>query len=136
MVIAKSEWFKNKNGSFFDLKMPLQGYVYILSMVAVMLFGGVLLPDNPITNISVGGLFIFLFFDMMYAKLKSMDERAKSHYSIAMRNMLWAIIITGLMGYIILNSFNIMNLKVLFIITIAVGMVTSIVTHYKLEKNN
>jgi len=136
MVIAKSEWFKNKNGSFFDLKMPWQGYVYILCMIAVMFFGGILLPENPITNITIGGLFIFLFFDMMYVKLKSMDERAKSHYSIAMRNSSWGMMITGLMGYTILTSFNIMNLSALFMITGAIGGITSIITHYKLEKTN
>ncbi|MDD3985321.1 MAG: hypothetical protein PHY59_05435 [Methanobacterium sp.] len=135
MVIAKSEWFKNKNGSFFDLKMPWQGYVYLLCMATVMLFGGIFLPDNPITNITIGGLFIFLLFDMMYAKLKSMDERAKSHYSIAMRNSSW-MIITGIMSYIILTSFNTMNLPLLFIITGGIGGIISIATHYKLEKNN
>lgn len=92
MVIAKPEWFKKKKG-FFSYEMTWQGAIYLLITISVI-FIGATLPQNVITTLVIVGVFLFLFFDMMYASLKSMDERAKMHYSIAMRNASWGMIIT------------------------------------------
>jgi hypothetical protein len=134
MVIAKTSWFKKENGSYFYRKKPWQGYMYIICMAALIFFRALFIHDNPIANLIIYGLFLFLLIDMMYVKLKLMDERAKSHYSIAMRNASWGMIITGIMGYSILTTFNIMNLPLLIIITGVIGAIINIITHYRLEK--
>ena len=89
MVIAKPEWFK-KNKGILSLGVTWQGTVYLLATVS-LIFIGMMLPQNVIITVTISALFLFLFFDAMYASLKSMDERAKLHYSIAMRNAAWGM---------------------------------------------
>jgi hypothetical protein len=74
----------------------------------------------------------------MYASLKSMDERAKLHYSIAMRNAAWGMIITMILIFMILSSFNDVkaNLSLLIIFTALVGGIINFATRYKLEKES
>ena len=136
MVIAKPEWFKKKKG-FFSFEMSWQGVVYLIATVS-LIFIGIMLPENMIISIIITGLFLFLFFDMMYASLKSMDERAKMHYSIAMRNAAWGMIITMIMFLTILYSFNDIkaNLGVLIVTTALVGGIINFATRYKLEKDS
>lgn len=136
MVIAKPEWFKKKKG-FFSFEMTWQGAVYLIATVS-LIFIGIMLPENMIISIIITGLFLFLFFDMMYASLKSMDERAKMHYSIAMRNAAWGMIITMIMISTILYSFNDIkaNLGVLIVTTALVGGIINFATRYKLEKDS
>lgn len=136
MVIAKPEWFKKKKG-FFSFEMTWQGVVYLIATVS-LIFIGIMLPENMIISIIITGLFLFLFFDMMYASLKSMDERAKMHYSIAMRNAAWGMIITMIMFLTILYSFNDIkaNLGVLIVTTALVGGIINFATRYKLEKDS
>lgn len=136
MVIAKPEWFKKKKG-FFSFEMTWQGVVYLIATVS-LIFIGIMLPENMIISIIITGLFLFLFFDMMYASLKSMDERAKMHYSIAMRNAAWGMIITMIMISTILYSFNDIkaNLGVLIVTTALVGGIINFATRYKLEKDS
>lgn len=134
MVIAKAEWFKKRKG-FFSYEMTWQGAIYLLFTISVI-FIGIMLPENMIITLALTGLFLFLFFDMIYASLKSMDERAKTHYSIAMRNAAWGMIITMVVLSIISSSFNGINLSLLIIITALVGGVINFLTRYKLEKAN
>ncbi len=136
MVIAKPEWFKKKKG-FFSFEMTWQGTVYLVA-TASLIFIGIMLPQNIIISVIITGLFLFLFFDMMYASLKSMDERAKMHYSIAMRNAACGMIITMIMFSTILYSFNDIkaNLGVLIITTALVGGIINFATRYKLEKDS
>lgn len=136
MVIAKPEWFRKKKG-FFSFEMTWQGAAYLIATVS-LIFIGIMLPENMIISIIITGLFLFLFFDMMYASLKSMDERAKMHYSIAMRNAAWGMIITMIMISTILYSFNDIkaNLGVLIITTALVGGIINLATRYKLEKDS
>ena len=134
MVIAKAEWFKKRKG-FFSYEMTWQGAIYLLFTISVI-FIGIMLPENMIITLALSGLFLFLFFDMIYASLKSMDERAKTHYSIAMRNAAWGMIITMVVLSIISSSFNGINLSLLIIITALVGGVINFLTRYKLEKAN
>jgi hypothetical protein len=136
MVIAKPEWFKKKKG-FFSYEMTWQGTVYLI-VTASLIFIGMMLPQNIITTITITGLFLFLFFDMIYASLKSMDERDKMHYSIAMRNAAWGMIITMIIISIIMSSFNGIkaNLGILIIVTALVGGIINFVTRYKLEKGD
>jgi hypothetical protein len=137
MVIAKPEWFKSKNGGFFSHEMPWQGTVYLIVTVSVLLTG-ILLSQDLIANLMVIAAFLFLFTDAMSASLKSMDEREKQHFSIAMTNTAWGMIITMIIISIILSSFEGIkaNLSVLFIITALVGGVINFVTRYKLEKGD
>lgn len=136
MVIAKPEWFKKKKG-FFSYEMTWQGTVYLI-VTASLIFIGMMLPQNIITTITITGLFLFLFFDMMYASLKSMDERAKMHYSIAMRNAAWGMIITMIIISIIMSSFSGIkaNLGILIIVTALFGGIINFITRYKLEKES
>lgn len=136
MVIAKPEWFKKKKG-FFSFEMTWQGTVYLVA-TASLIFIGIMLPQNIIISVIITGLFLFLFFDMMYASLKSMDERAKMHYSIAMRNAAWGMIITMIMFSTILYSFNDIksNLGVLIVTTALVGGIINFVSRFKLEKDS
>ncbi len=134
MVIAKAEWFKKKKG-FFSYEMTWQGAIYLLITIS-MIFIGLMVPENMIITLTLTGLFLFLFFDMIYASLKSMDERAKTHYSIAMRNAAWGMIITMIVLSIIASSFNEINLSLLIVTTALVGGVINFLTRYKLEKAN
>lgn len=136
MVIAKPEWFKKKKG-FFSYEMTWQGTVYLI-VTASLIFIGMMLPQNIITTITITGLFLFLFFDMMYASLKSMDERAKMHYSIAMRNAAWGMVITMIIISIIMSSFSGIkaNLGILIIVTALFGGIINFITRYKLEKES
>ncbi|AXV40198.1 hypothetical protein [Methanobacterium sp. BAmetb5] len=134
MVIAKAEWFKKKKG-FFSYEMTWKGAIYLLVTISVI-FIGVMLPENMIITLTLTGFFLFLFFDMIYATLKSMDERAKTHYSIAMRNAAWGMIITMIVLSIISSSFNGINLSLLIIITALVVGVINFLTRYYLEKAN
>lgn len=137
MVIAKPEWFKRRNGGFFSHQMPCQGTVYLIVTVFVLLTG-ILLSQDLIANLMVIVAFLFLFTDAMNASLKSMDEREKQHYSIAMINTAWGMMITMIIISIILSSFDGFkaNLSVLFIITVLAGGVINFVTRYKLEKGD
>ena len=136
MVIAKPEWFKNKKG-FFSYDMTWQGAVYLISIVSLILIG-MMLPQNIITTITITGLFLFLFFDMTNASMKSMDERDKMHYSVAMRNAAWGMIITMIIISTIMSSFNGIkaNLGILIIVTALVGGIINFITRYKLEKED
>ena len=136
MVIAKPEWFKNNKG-FFSHEMTWQGTVYLIATVS-LIFIGMMLPQNIITTIIIIGLFLFLFFDMMYASMKSMDERDRIHYSVAMRNAAWGMIITLIIISTMMSSFNGIktNLSVLIIVTALVGGIINFLTRYKLEKED
>lgn len=135
MVIAKPEWFK-KNKGILSLGVTWQGTVYLLATVS-LIFIGMMLPQNVIITVTISALFLFLFFDAMYASLKSMDERAKLHYSIAMRNTAWGMIATIVMVSLVMLNFNDeVNLGVLIIATGLVGFIINVATRYKLEKSN
>ncbi|OPX58376.1 MAG: hypothetical protein A4E25_01679 [Methanobacterium sp. PtaB.Bin024] len=136
MVIAKPEWFKKKN-DFYSFEMTWQGTLYLIATVS-LIFIGMMLPQNIIISIAITGLFLFLFFDMLYAYLQAMDEREKSHYSVAMRNTAWGMIITIIIFSIILSSFNGIedNLGILIIVTAFVGAIINFSTRYKLEKES
>ena len=116
--------------------MTWQGTVYLLATVS-LIFIGMMLPQNVIITVTISALFLFLFFDAMYASLKSMDERAKLHYSIAMRNTAWGMIVTIVMVSLVMLNFNDeVNLGVLIIATGLVGFIVNVATRYKLEKSN
>jgi len=135
VVIAKPEWFK-KNKGILSLGVTWQGTVYLLATVS-LIFIGMMLPQNVIITVTISALFLFLFFDAMYASLKSMDERAKLHYSIAMRNTAWGMIVTIVMVSLVMLNFNDeVNLGVLIIATGLVGFIVNVATRYKLEKSN
>ena len=136
MVIAKPEWFKKKKG-FFSFEMTWQGTLYLIATVS-LIFIGMMLPQNMLISLPIIGLFLFLFFDMIYASLQSMDERERSHYSIAMRNAAWGMIITMIIVATILSSFNGIkdNLGVLIMVTAFVGAIINFSTRYKLEKES
>ena len=135
MVIAKPEWFKKKKG-FLSYEMTWQGTVYFLCTIAVF-FIGLTLPQNIITNLTIGGLFLFLFMDMIMASYKSMDERGKKHYSISMRNAAWGMVITIILGSIFISYIDIKNgLEILIVFTALVGGSIGFITRQKLEKEN
>lgn len=74
---------------------------------------------------------------MIIASYRSMDERGKTHYSIALRNMAWGIIITLIVTSIILDYTNTKNsLSILIMVVILVGTSLNVLTRYKLEKEN
>lgn len=64
MVIAKAEWFKRKgvNNSIFNISW--KGGLYYLA-AGMTIFIGVMLPQNPITDILITAIFLFLLFDCM-----------------------------------------------------------------------
>lgn len=135
MVIAKSEWFKRLDGGFWNYKTPWQGYIY-LSGTVLVLFTGIMSPYWYISWIC-SGLFLFLFFDGMYATVKAMDERDKEHYSIAMRNMAWGMIITMIvLSMLSTELIFLKNLSWLIIITAGVGGLINLLTRYKLDRDN
>ena len=135
MVIAKQEWFKNKTG-FHSFKISWQGWIYSLITILV-LFIGLAVPQNMIDNLITGGIFIFLFTDMILASYKSMDERGKMHYSIAMRNMTLGILIILLLGSIILSYNDIKDgLSILIAFVALIGGLIGFLTRYKLEREN
>ena len=136
MVIAKSEWFKKGKSGFYSFKMPWQGWIYLIATISV-LFTGMMLPQNIIISIIVTAVFLFLFMDMIIASYKSMDERGKMHYSIAMRNMAWGMIITLITVSIILSYTNIKNnLNILIVSVTLIGCLINVLTRYKLQKEN
>ncbi|HEY0196140.1 MAG TPA: hypothetical protein VGC02_01075 [Methanobacterium sp.] len=135
MVIAKPEWFKKRKG-IFSFGVTWQGAVYLLATVS-LIFIGMMLPQNIITTITIGGLFLFLIIDAEYASLKTMDEREQLHYSIAMRNMAWGMIVTIVMlSFIMLHFYDEVNLGVLIVVIGLVGFIINVTTRYRLEKSN
>lgn len=140
MVIAKSEWFKKKNGTSSIFNIPLKGWIYNIIAMSVI-FIGVMLPQNIITEAVVAGVFLFLIMDESIVSLNSLDEREYMHYAIAMRNMAWGILIIMITGSIVLlNNFNSIDIKtglyILIIITAVSGALINIITRHKLEKEN
>ena len=136
MVIAKSEWFNNKKGKYFNFGVTWQGGIYILLLLSV-LFIGFMLPQTIIIQLIVSGVFIFLMMDFVIASYRAMDEREKSHYSIAMRNMSWGMIITMVLISITLSYFDVKNsLNFLIFATGFVGAIIGIVYNYKLKRDN
>ncbi|HEX3013824.1 MAG TPA: hypothetical protein VHO92_06095 [Methanobacterium sp.] len=136
MVIAKPEWFNRRNKPFYSYGMTWQGWIYFIVTISV-LFTGIILPQNMVTGIIITLMFLFLFMDMIIASYRSMDERGKTHYSIAMRNMAWGIIITLIVTSIILDYTNTKNsLSILIMAVILVGTSLNVLTRYKLEKEN
>jgi hypothetical protein len=140
MVIAKQEWFKNKKGTTSIFNMPLKGLIYII-ITGAILFIGVFLPQNIITGTIITLIFLFLLMDMNMASLRSMDEREHMHYSIAMRNMAWGMLIIMITGATtLLSYFNGADLKtglyILIIITGIGGFLINIITRHQLEKEN
>jgi len=96
-----------------------------------------MLPQDIITTLTIGGLFLFLIIDVQYASLKTMDERERLHYSIAMRNMAWGMIVTIVMVSLVMLNFNDeVNLGVLIVALGLVGFIINVTTRYKLEKSN
>jgi len=126
-MIAKPEWFKKSKG-IFSFEITWQGAVYLLATLS-LIFIGMMLPQNIIITIIIGGLFLFLIIDAQYAFLKTLDEREYLHYSIAMRNTAWGMIV-------MLNFNDEVNLGVLIIATGLVGFIINVATRYKLEKSN
>ena len=136
MVIAKSEWFNNKKGKYFNFGVTWQGGIYILLLLSV-LFIGFMLPQTIIIQLIVSGVFIFLMMDFVIASYRAMDEREKSHYSIAMRNMAWGMIVTMVLVSITLSYFDVKNsLNFLIFATGFVGAIIGIVSNYKLKRDN
>jgi hypothetical protein len=132
---SQPEWFKRSKG-IFSFGVTWQGAVYLLVTVS-LIFIGMILPQNIIFTITIGGLFLFLIIDAQYASLKTMDEREHLHYSIAMRNMAWGMIVTIVMISIIMLNFNDeVNLGVLIVAMGLVGFMINVATRYKLEKSN
>ncbi len=140
MVIAKQEWFKNKKGTTSIFNMPLKGRIYII-ITGSILFIGIFLPQNIITGTIITLIFLFLLMDANMASLKSMDEREHMHYSIAMRNMAWGMLIIIIIGSTtLLSYFNGTDIKtglyILIMITGIGGALINIITRHKLEKEN
>lgn len=136
MVVAKPEWFKRDNSTFLNIKMPWQGAVYYTG-AAFLLLIGILLPQNLIITITIGVLFMFIILDATYATIKSMDERQNLHYSIAMRNMAWGMIVTMVILSIFISYYSIKdNLGLLIIGTGIVGAIINLLTRYKLERGS
>ena len=135
MVIAKSEWFKRVDGGFWNYKTPMKGSIYLLCTCLVLIIG-ILSPFMYVGWIC-SGLFLFLFFDGMYATVKAMDERDKEHYSIAMRNMAWGMIITLIVLSMISSEFVFLkNVSWLIVITAGVGGLINFLTRYKLDMDS
>ena len=140
MVIAKPEWFKMKNGTSSIFNMPLKGWIYNIIAMSVI-FIGVMLPQNVITETIIAGVFLFLIMDENIVSLKSLDEREHMHYAIAMRNMAWGILIIIITGSIVLlNNFNGVDLKtglyILIMVTAVGGALINSITRHKLQKEN
>jgi hypothetical protein len=136
MVIAKPKWFKKRKSGFNSFEMSWKGWIYSISIVSV-LFVGLTLPQTMINNLITGGLFTFLFTDMIATHYKSLDERGKMHYSISMMNMAWGMLITIIIGSIVLNYNDIQNgLSILIMVTALVGSSIGFLTRYKLQKEN
>ncbi len=135
MVIAKPEWYNRRNKPFYSYGMTWQGWIYFIVTISVLFTG--ILSQTMITSIITTAVFLFLFMDMIIASYRSMDERGKTHYSIAMRNMAWGIIITLIVTSIILDYTNAKNsLSILIMAVILVGTSLNVLTRYKLEKEN
>ena len=135
MVIARQEWFKGKSGSH-SFEMSWKGWIYSI-IVVLVLFVGLAVPQNMINNLITGGVFVFLFTDMIAASYKSMDERGKLHYSISMMNMAYGMLITIILGSIVLSYNDIKNsLGILIMVTAIVGSLIGFLTRHKLEKEN
>ncbi len=60
-MIAKPEWFKKSKG-IFSFEITWQGAVYLLATLS-LIFIGMMLPQNIIITIIIGGLFLFLIID-------------------------------------------------------------------------
>ncbi len=136
MVIAKPEWYNRRNKPFYSYGMTREGWVYFIGII-LALFTGIMSYQNMILSLTALGVFLFLFMDMTIASYKSMDERAKKHYSIAMRNMAWGMIITLITVSIIFNYINIEeSTTVLIMFTAVIGSLIGFITRHKLEKEN
>lgn len=121
MVIAKPEWYNPRNKPFYSYGMTREGGVYFMGII-LALFTGIMSYQNMITSLTALGVFLFLFMDMTIASYKPIDERAKKHYSIAMRNMAWGMIITLITVSIIFNHINIEeSTTVLIMFTAVIG---------------
>ena len=136
MVIARQEWFNQRNKPFYSYGMTWQGWIYFM-VILVMLFTGIMLHQNMIISLIAIGAYLFLIMDMVIASYKSMDERGKMHYSIAMRNMAWGMLITIITVSIIIDYTGIKNgITVLIWSTGLVGGLTAFITRHKLEREN
>ncbi len=135
MVIAKPEWYNRRNKPSYSYGMTWQGWIYFIVTISVLFIG--ILSQNTIISIITTVAFLFLFMNMIIASYKSMDERGKTHYSIAMRNMAWVMIITVIITSIILDYINVKNsISILIVAITLVGALTNILTRYKLQKEN
>ena len=136
MVITKPEWFKKKKSDIYSIKMSWKGWVYTIITISV-LFTGLSLPQTMVTQLTVSGLFLFLFMDMIITSYKSMDEREKAHYSISMRNMALGMLITIILSSIVIDHTNTEgSLNTVIVFTTLMGGLIGFVTRYKLEKEN
>ena len=136
MVIARQEWFNQRNKPFYSYGMTWQGWIYFMALL-MMLFTGIMLHQNMIISLIAIGAYLFLIMDMIIASYKSMDERGKMHYSTAMRNMAWGMIITIITASIIIDYANIENGTTVLIGSAGlVGGLIAFITRYKLEKEN
>ena len=76
MVIAKPEWYNQRNKPFYSYGMTREGWVYFMGII-LALFTGIMSYQNMALSLTALGVFLFLFMDMTIASYKSMDERAK-----------------------------------------------------------
>ena len=134
MVIAKVEWFKSKEKGFGY--KTWQGNVFLLFIILI-LFSSIFLSSYMVLlGWILCGLFLFLFFDCLFASVKAMDERDQKHYSIAMRNVAWSMLITMIVISMISTYFVFLKNIMWFIyITGAVGFVVGTLTKHKLNKD-
>lgn len=137
MVIAKPEWFKRKDGGFFNYKIPWQGAVYILATTAIP-FIGMKLPQNILIELIILIIFLFLIIDAQIATWDSLDERERMHASIAIRNTSLGLIIFLVIALAIASNLDITGESLYRLIFLAVfsGAAIGIITRYKLQKES
>jgi len=136
-VIAKPEWFKKKGGGIFSYKIPWQGTVYTIATIAVI-FIGIMLPQNIIIELIILAVFLFLIMDAQIATWNSLDERERTHASIATRNTAWGLIIILVIVMVVTSNLDIAkeNLYRLIFLAAFGGAIIGIITRYKLQKEN
>lgn len=133
LVIAKAEWFKSR-GKGFGYK-TWQGNAYLLIIILILLSSIFISSYMEVLGWILCVLFLFLFFDGLYASVQAMDERDQKHYSLTMRNMAWGMLITMIVLFL-LSDYLIFLKNIMWVIYItgAVGFVVATVTKHRLDK--
>ena len=142
-MLANVKWFKKrKYGGWGITPVTWQGWVYVISIVLIILLANllcILFQAANLIKILINLVIILLItIDMTTILMKiELDEREQMHESISERNAAWVMVFITVIGisYQSINSIlhNSLNIDFFLIFVLIGGILAKAITYYKFK---